>query len=102
VADTERYQQLDHTITDVILISEKTDGRLYSTRFQWSPTLKWAVQQYRFWRLKLKYVQKGAISQSLLEQYHREAFSLPEAMEKKDISHIIAKWKTSRQTMTAY
>ena len=48
------YQKLDYTITKVILYAEKNLGKVCGRPFQWSPTLKAAVQANCFWRLKLK------------------------------------------------
>jgi hypothetical protein len=37
-----------------MLNTERKAGQRYSTKFDWSPALKKAVQEYRFWKLKLK------------------------------------------------
>lgn len=73
-----------------MLFAEKQAGKRYSKQFQWSPTLKQAVQAYRFWWLKLKQVQFGRVSLPQLEKYHREAFLQLEVLEIMDKGHIIA------------
>jgi hypothetical protein len=53
--------------------AERYAGRKYSTRFQWSPTLKRSVQEYRFWRLQLKQHKGLHVSTSLLAHCHTGA-----------------------------
>ncbi len=74
---TEQYQRTDTIVTEVMLSAERKAGRQYSTRFDWSPTLKQAVQDYRFWKLKLKQTRCLKVSPSVLAKYHKEA-NLPE------------------------
>ncbi len=70
---TEQYQRIDTTITEIMLSAERKAGRRYSTRFDWSPALKKAVQEYRFWKLKLKKTRGLKVSPSVLTKYHSES-----------------------------
>jgi hypothetical protein len=62
-----------------MLRAERKAGRRYSTRFDWSPALKKAVQEYRFWKLKLKKTRRLKVSFAVLTKYHTEA-DLPAEM----------------------
>jgi hypothetical protein len=50
----EVYQNTDKIITESMISAERKTGRKYSTKYDWSPTLKQAVQEFRFWRMKQK------------------------------------------------
>jgi hypothetical protein len=47
-AHTQDYQSVDKTITEAMLHAESNTGRKFSTRYEWSPELKWAVQTFRY------------------------------------------------------
>ncbi|MFN9978768.1 MAG: hypothetical protein ACK53Y_02580, partial [bacterium] len=51
-----------------MLHAEKTAGKAPSGKYKWSPTLKKAVQAYRYWRLKLKQSRGQTISSTVLQQ----------------------------------
>jgi hypothetical protein len=59
-----------------MLYAEKQSGKSYSTRFEWSPKLKQAVQTQRYWHLRLKSIRGGTVSHSRLEHY-RIGASIP-------------------------
>jgi hypothetical protein len=44
-----QYQKLDEIITDSMLYAERQTGKSFSTRNDWSPILKQAVQAHRYW-----------------------------------------------------
>jgi hypothetical protein len=70
------YQTLDASITEFMLHAEKSTGKVFSKRFEWSPMLKQAVQAFRYWKLRLKVIRGGLVSVSRLE-HHRETALLP-------------------------
>jgi hypothetical protein len=51
---TLQYESLDSIITQSMLCAERSCGKRYSKRFEWSPELKQAVECVRFWHLLLK------------------------------------------------
>jgi hypothetical protein len=74
---TLKYQITDTVITEIMIHAERTAGRKYSTKFDWSPTLLKAVQTFRFWKMKLK-LQRGLhVSRAVLQKHHTEA-ALPQ------------------------
>jgi hypothetical protein len=82
---TEQYQRVDTKITEIMLSAERKAGRRYSTKFDWSPALKQAVQEYRFWKLKLKGTRNLKVSSSVLAKYHKEA-NLSEEMLSRTVT----------------
>jgi hypothetical protein len=63
----EQYNRIDQTITKAMLHAERKVGKVSSGKFQWSPTLKRAVQAYRYWRLHLKQSHGQKNSESVLD-----------------------------------
>jgi hypothetical protein len=53
-----------------MLSAERHAGRHYTTAFEWSPILKQAVQEYRFWKLKLKQIKGLKVSMFIMTQCH--------------------------------
>jgi hypothetical protein len=80
-----------------MLSAERQSGKSYSTRFEWSPKLKQAVQAQRYWHLRLKSFRKGTVSHSRLEHYRIEA-SIPLENDKSE-QHIIDAIKLSSATL---
>ncbi|MFN9979852.1 MAG: hypothetical protein ACK53Y_08060, partial [bacterium] len=48
------YESLDKTITESLLTAENNLSKCITTTYQWSPTLKKAVQQLRYWSMRLQ------------------------------------------------
>ncbi len=48
------YEVLDNTITESMLTAENKLSKRITTTYQWSPMLKKAVQQVRFWNMRLR------------------------------------------------
>jgi hypothetical protein len=59
-----------------MIYAEKSTGKVFSKKFEWSPKLKQAVQAFRYWKLRLKATRGGFVSASRLE-HHRETALLP-------------------------
>jgi hypothetical protein len=94
---TEQYQRVDTNITEIMLSAERKAGRIYSTKFDWSPALKKAVQEYRFWKLKLKKTRGLKVSLSVLTKYHSEA-NLPAEM----LTRIVTEAEAVKHLQGAY
>jgi hypothetical protein len=94
---TEQYQKTDTIIPDCMLRAERKAGRRYSTRFDWSPALKQAVQEYRFRKLKLKQTRQLKVSSAILSLYHKEA-SLP----KEVLSKVVTETEAIKFLQVAY
>jgi hypothetical protein len=76
-AHSDQYQTLDKVITEAMLHAESKLGPQKSNNFEWSPTLKRAIQAQRYWALCLKQAKELAVSSECLKQ-HREAAELME------------------------
>jgi len=48
------YESLDKTITESMLTAENNVIKRNTTTYQWSPTIKRAVQQLRYWNTRLQ------------------------------------------------
>jgi hypothetical protein len=70
--DTTTYQNLDTIITEAMLHAERTAGRTYTTTYEWSPTLKAAVQARRYWALRLRHIHRPSTATHSLQQYKKE------------------------------
>ncbi len=75
---TDEYQNTDTLITEAMLYAERKAGRTYSTKFDWSPALTQAVQEFRFWKFKLK-LHKGLHVSLTVLQHYQEAAALSDA-----------------------
>ncbi len=71
-AHTAQYQHLDAIITESMIYAERQTGKTLSKRFEWSPTLKQAVQAFHYWRLRLLQKRGRLISTSRLENYRND------------------------------
>jgi hypothetical protein len=69
---TEEYEALDTVVTASMLQSEKKAGRRVSTKYNWSPPLKQAVQCLRYWLLWLRQSRNLPVSSKQLEQHKVE------------------------------
>ncbi len=71
-AHTAEYEALDNIVTTAMLHSEKTARRRISTKYNWSPPLKQAVQCLRYWLLELRQSRNLPVSSQQLEWYKSE------------------------------
>lgn len=99
---TEKYQELDRSFTRVMITAERKAGSTYSTRYDWSPTLKVAVQGYRFCRLKYRQSIGLTVSHTIMLKTLEES-DLP--LDKLQITNqdvIIAGLREAYQQMAQY
>ncbi len=100
---SEEYQKVDKLITEAMIYAERKTGRKYSTKFDWSPALKQAVQAFRFWKMKLKLSKGLHVSPTVLQHYHSEA-ALPLSNLSEDFSEtqLIQAIKAAYHTMVSH
>jgi hypothetical protein len=72
-ADTQLYKSLDCLLTEAMLSAERQISRKVSTTYSWSPHLKRAIANLRYWKLCLKRVNGRTILDSILIRYQLEA-----------------------------
>jgi hypothetical protein len=66
------YESLDNIITESMLTAEKGINKQITTTYQWSPTLKKAVQQLRYWNMRLRQLQGQPVSEVQLRHLQIE------------------------------
>jgi hypothetical protein len=66
-ATTEEYQKIDKLVTESMLYAERNTGKRVSTRYEWSPTLKKSVQEFRYWQMRFRQAKGLGISLPRLE-----------------------------------
>jgi hypothetical protein len=79
--DMDAYNALDRTITEAMLSAEKNIGKGYSTRFEWSPTPKRAVEVHRYWHLRFRQARCPTLSVEVLHAHHRRLELPPKEIE---------------------
>jgi hypothetical protein len=75
------YEVLNKTITESMLTAKNKLSKRITTTYQWSPTLKKAVQQLRFWNMPLRQVKNQPVSESQLRHLQQEGDLPNEALE---------------------
>lgn len=88
---TKEYQKLDKLITDSMLYAERNTGRKVSTRYEWSPTLKKAVQTFRYWQLRYRQARHLGISLPKLQSLQEQAGLTAEEVQVESVPEIL-KW----------
>mmetsp|Transcript_7001 Transcript_7001/g.10195 ORF Transcript_7001/g.10195 Transcript_7001/m.10195 type:complete len:653 (+) Transcript_7001:1286-3244(+) len=71
-----KYEKIDNIITASVRYADKQVAKRYSTQYEWSPELMRAVNEARYWELRLKPYKGIKMDEGTLEQ-HREAAKLP-------------------------
>lgn len=74
------YELLDRTITESMLTAEAKLSTQITTTYQWSPVLKQAVQQLRYWNLRLRQVRGQPFSELQLQKFQQEGVISPSAV----------------------
>jgi hypothetical protein len=97
-ADRTEYNNLDTTITELILYAESCAGRRISQRFQWSPQLKQVVFKIRYWAYRLRSFQHLPVSDEKLELYKKEA-NITIDEEVRDWHSVNAAYKAAYQKL---
>lgn len=85
--DTVKYNRLDIQVTDCMHQAERHAGRRVSKKFDWSPALKKAVQEYRYWRLRLKH-QGGGLTSLKTLQRQQQAAGIHEDVAKQQMDRV--------------
>jgi len=75
----EEYESLDNVITESMLTAENSISKRITTTYQWSPALKQAVQQTRYWRMRLRQVRHQPVSATYLQRLQQEGHITPES-----------------------
>jgi hypothetical protein len=88
---TKEYQNLDKLITDSMLYAERNTGRKVSTRYEWSPTLKKAVQTFRYWQLRYRQARHLGISLPKLQSLQEQSGLTAEEVQVESVPEIL-KW----------
>ena len=81
---------MDKTITESMLTAENNVGKRITTTYQWSPTLKRAVQQLRYWNTRLRQARNQPYSDLQLRHFQQEGDIPKEALDitaEADIKH---------------
>jgi len=76
-ANQAEYESLDKTITESMLTAENNLSKRITTTYQWSPTLKKAVQQLRYWNMRLQQARNQPYSDIQLRHFQQEG-DIPE------------------------
>jgi hypothetical protein len=98
---TEVYSVLDSTITEAMLSTENRTGKRYSTKFEWSPTLKRAVESHLYWYLRLKKARHPTLSAAVIHAHHSR-LELPPTDINLTFQDIVIRLKESAQTLKQY
>ena len=72
----EQYEKIDEKITESDIYAERAISKRYSTKYEWSPELMRAVNEVRYWELRLK-ICKGIPVDAKTLRGLREAAKLP-------------------------
>jgi hypothetical protein len=99
---TALYQTLDGIITRVMITAERKAGTTYSTKYDWSPTLKALVQAHRFWKLKFKHSKGQAVATGTLQHTLDESNLSQEALQVTSQAKIIEGMRSTYQSMITH
>ncbi len=86
---TQEYQKLDRIITEAMLYAERNTGRRFSTRYEWSPTLKKSVQSFRYWQLRYRQARNLGISLPKLNSLKEQAGLTEEEVQAESTREIL-------------
>jgi hypothetical protein len=67
------YEKVDTLNTEGMRFAEKSSGKKYSNKYDWSPPIIQAVQAVRYWQLLLKRSKGGLVAQSTIDNTHAAA-----------------------------
>lgn len=93
---TDAYNTLDRRITEAMISAERRIGKHFSTRFEWSPTLKHAVEIHRYRQLRLKQARCPTLSMEVIHAHHSR-LELPPTNLDLTFQDIITRLKQSTQ-----
>jgi len=100
--DTQTYQSLDRVITESMLHAEANTGRRVSTRYEWSPELKKAVNLFRYWQLRSRQTKNHKVNLSRLQVLQDQAGLTPDQAINISATQILEHLQAAATTLRQY
>jgi len=100
---TKEYESIDQLLTEAMCSAEKSIAKKVTTTYAWSPVLKQAVSNLRYWQLSLKKAKGRAIPDSTLIRYQNEAELDPKNIPNPlKITDIVTRLRQARKDLHDY